>query len=109
MPTEIRTTVAAPNGSNRAVVQRGPRWVFDLWRRGTHRCSARTSQGSQCRRYVNLQAGVSHYCERHRRIIWPFNARRLPRGSSRGCFATPQWLDTTYGVEGSRKGRRLND
>ena len=66
MPTEIRTTVAAPNGSNRAVVQRGPRWVFDLWHRGAHRCSARTAQGGRCRRYVNLQAGVSRYCERHR-------------------------------------------
>jgi hypothetical protein len=66
MPTEIRTTVAVPNGLNRSVVQRGPRWVFDLWHRGTHRCSAPTAQGGQCRRHVNLQAGVSRYCERHR-------------------------------------------
>ena len=66
MPTEIRTTVAASNGLNRALVQRGPRWVFDLWHRGAHRCSARTAQGGRCRRHVNLQAGVSRYCERHR-------------------------------------------
>jgi hypothetical protein len=66
MPTEIRTMVAAPNGLKGAVVQRGPRWVFDLWHRGAHRCSARTAQGGRCRRHVNLQAGVSRYCERHR-------------------------------------------
>ena len=66
MPAETRTTPVAPNGLSQSVVQRGPRWVFDLWRRGSHRCSARTAQGGQCRRYVNLQAGVSRYCELHR-------------------------------------------
>jgi hypothetical protein len=66
MRTETRTMVGHSSGLRNPVVQRGPRWVFDLWHQGRHRCSARTAQGGQCRRYVNLQAGVSRYCERHR-------------------------------------------
>ena len=53
-------------GLKRVVIERGPRWVFALWRAGTHRCSARTARGGRCRRHVNLQAGVSPYCARHR-------------------------------------------
>lgn len=64
--TETRLAIAPESGLKRTIVERGPRWVFDLWRHGAHRCSARTSQGGQCRRYVNMQAGVSRYCERHR-------------------------------------------
>lgn len=66
MHTETRIVTAPGSGLKSPVVERGPRWVFDLWRRGTHRCSARTAHGGQCRRLVNLQAGVSRYCERHR-------------------------------------------
>lgn len=66
MHSETHTAVAPQSGLKSPVVQRGPRWVFDIWHRGTHRCSARTAQGGQCRRFVNLQAGVSRYCERHR-------------------------------------------
>lgn len=58
--------MAPENGLKNYVVERGPRWVFALWGRGAHRCSARTAQGGQCKRYVNLQSGVSRYCERHR-------------------------------------------
>ncbi len=66
MRTETRTVVEPVGGLKSPIVERGPRWVFELWRRGSHRCSARTTQGGQCRRHVNLQAGVSRYCERHR-------------------------------------------
>ena len=66
MRTETRTVVTAGSGLKSSVVEHGPRWVFELWARGAHRCSARTAQGGQCRRYVNLQSGVSRYCERHR-------------------------------------------
>lgn len=66
MRIERQTVVDPASGLKRPVVQQGPRWVFELWERGDHRCSARTAQGGRCRRYVNLQAGVSHYCERHR-------------------------------------------
>ncbi len=69
MRTETRTVVTPGNGIGgikSPVVERGPRWVFELWNGGVHRCSARTAQGGPCRRYVNLQAGVSRHCERHR-------------------------------------------
>ena len=66
MHTEMHSAVVPGSGLNNPIVERGPRWVFELWQRGSHRCSARTAQGGQCRRYVNLQAGVSRYCERHR-------------------------------------------
>jgi len=66
MRTETRTVVTPGDEIKTPVVERGPRWVFELWNRGAHRCSARTAQGGQCRRYVNLQAGVSRHCERHR-------------------------------------------
>jgi len=66
MRTEIRMVVMPGSELKSPVEERGPRWVFELWNRGTHRCSARTAQGGQCRRHVNLQAGVSRHCERHR-------------------------------------------
>jgi len=88
MRTETRTTVAAPNGLESALVQRGPRWVFDLWQRGAHRCSARTAQGGQCRRYVNLQAGVSRYCEHHRdedEPVYYLRSRQREEACPCGC------------------------
>ncbi len=66
MHEETLTAVSPESGLKNPIVQRGPQWVFEIWNRGYHRCSARTAQGGQCRRYVNLQAGVSRYCERHR-------------------------------------------
>ncbi len=66
MHTETRTLEQPVSGMKSPIVQRGPRWVFELWNKGAHRCSARTAQGGQCRRYVNMQAGVSRFCERHR-------------------------------------------
>lgn len=66
MHTEIETRIAPSSGLKFPVVQCGPRWVFDLWNQGPHRCLARTAQGGRCRHFVNLQAGVSRYCERHR-------------------------------------------
>lgn len=66
MRIQTRTVEAPVSGLKCPVVENGPRWVFELWDRASHRCSARTAQGGQCRRYVNLQSGVSRFCERHR-------------------------------------------
>lgn len=66
MHTETRIVATPGSGVKSPVIERGPRWVFELWNGGAHRCTARTAQGGQCRRYVNLQAGISRHCERHR-------------------------------------------
>ncbi len=66
MRTETQTVATPGSELKNPVVEHGPRWVFELWNRGVHRCSARTAQGGQCRRHVNLQAGISRHCERHR-------------------------------------------
>jgi hypothetical protein len=66
MRTETRTMVTPGDGLKSPVIEHGPRWVFELWDSGVQRCAARTAQGGQCRRYVNLQAGISRHCERHR-------------------------------------------
>lgn len=80
--------MVAASGLKSPVIQRGPRWVFDLWYHGSHRCSARTAQGGQCRRLVNLQAGVSRYCERHRdqnEPVYYLNASQREEPCPCGC------------------------
>jgi len=100
MMTTPRT--AAPRAVER---EEGPAWVFGLWRRAWRRCQARTTQGTRCHRLVNLQAGVSRCCDRHRGASTPVyyvTARVEQIGCPCGCgYAVLVTVLTAHPIAGA--------